>query len=104
MVKGSENKAVSGVRQAGAAPLPVVRGARRRGGVVGHAVPERVRAQIKTAQLVKMLTDTANGVKQVEPHQVTAAIALLRKVLPDLQATLLSGDPQLPLTIITRME
>jgi hypothetical protein len=75
-----------------------------RGRPAGYVTPERVRAQIKTAQLVKMLTDTANGVKQVEPHQVTAAVALLRKVLPDLQATLLSGDPQLPLTIITRAE
>jgi hypothetical protein len=89
---------------AGSKPLPVAPGKRGRGRVAGYTQPERARAAIKTGALIKMLTDTANGVKQVEPHQVTAAVALLRKVLPDLQATLLSGDPQLPLTIITRAE
>ena len=53
--------------------------------------------------LVARLQRIANG-EQDEPYQVTAAIALLRKVLPDLQATMISGDPQLPLTIITRAE
>lgn len=67
-------------------------------------VSERARQAIQTGQLVGLLHRIANGEKKVEPHQVTAAIALLRKVLPDLQATMVSGDPQLPITIITRLE
>jgi hypothetical protein len=102
MPNGIENKTLT-VMRADSKPLPVVAG-RRRGRVAGYTQPERARAAIKTGALIKMLTDTANGTKQVEPHQVTAAVALLRKVLPDLQATLLSGDPNLPLTIITRAE
>jgi len=59
---------------------------------------------IKTGVLIGLLHRIASGEKQVEPHQVTAAIALLRKVLPDLQATAVSGEVQLPVTIITRLE
>jgi len=77
---------------------------KRRGRPAGHSVPERVRTQIKTALLVTRLHKIACGEVEAEPHQVTAALGLLRKVLPDLQATLISGDPQLPLTIITRAE
>jgi hypothetical protein len=59
---------------------------------------------IKALALVRLLHNVADGKKQVEPHQVTAAVALLRKVMPDLQATLIGGDPALPITIVTRME
>jgi hypothetical protein len=65
---------------------------------------ERARMHIKALALVRLLHNVADGKKQVEPHQVTAAVALLRKVMPDLQATLIGGDPALPITIVTRME
>jgi len=64
---------------------------------------ERARMHIKALSLVRLLHKVADGKKQVEPHQVTAAVALLRKVMPDLQATLIGGDPARPITIITRM-
>jgi len=86
-------------------PLPVVRGRRASGvqrPVAGR--PERLRLTIQTGMLLSLLEDIAAGKKQVESHQVTAALGLLRKVLPDLQATMISGDPNLPLTIITRAE
>jgi hypothetical protein len=77
---------------------------KRRGRPAGHSVPERVRTQIKTALLVTRLHKIACGEVKAEPHQVTAAVALLRKVLPDLQATLITGDQNVALTIITRAE
>ncbi len=89
----------------GSKPLPIVKGRRTARHLLTHGTSaERVRATIKAAMLVQMLQDTANGTKKVEPHQVTAALGLLRKVLPDLQATLLSIDPQSQLTIIMRDE
>jgi hypothetical protein len=70
----------------------------------GHTTSaERARMHIKALSLVRLLHKVADGKKQVEPHQVTAAVALLRKVMPDLQATLIGGDPARPITIITRM-
>jgi hypothetical protein len=68
------------------------------------ASAERARQHIEALRLVRLLHRVADGKKVVEPHQVTAAVALLRKVMPDLQATLIGGDPALPITIVTRME
>lgn len=86
-------------------PHAVIAGPRKRAGgrPAGYVTPERARQLIKTSMLVARLQRIANG-EPAEPYQVTAAIALLRKVLPDLQATMISGDPQLPLTIIMRDE
>jgi hypothetical protein len=66
--------------------------------------PERARMMIQTGMLISELEAIGTGKKEAESHQVTALVALLRKTLPDLQATMISGDPNLPLTIITRAE
>lgn len=54
---------------------------------------ELVRERIKTTQLVNRLTNFALGKlrKPMEPHQVTAALGLLKKTVPDLQAIEHSG-------------
>jgi hypothetical protein len=52
---------------------------------------EDIRAKIKGAQLAEFLTELATtGLyrgNEVNPVRVTAAVALLRKVVPDLAAT-----------------
>ena len=96
--------AVSQERPGTVQPLPAGRGRRpvqSRGSATQSA--ERARQHIKALTLVRLLHRVADGSKAVEPHQVTAAVALLRKVMPDLQATLIGGDPALPITIVTRM-
>lgn len=52
---------------------------------------ERTRAAIAATQIIKRLNcfvlgkeDDAGHMVEMQPHQVTAAIALLRKVIPDL--------------------
>lgn len=66
---------------------------------------ERTRSAIQTSQLVNRLQgfalelpDPQTG-KAVEmtKERVNAAIALLKKTLPDLVATTLSGDPENPI-------
>jgi hypothetical protein len=49
---------------------------------------ELVRERIKTMQLVNRLTNFALGKlkKSMEPHQVTAALGLLKKTIPDIQS------------------
>jgi hypothetical protein len=49
---------------------------------------ELVRERIRTSALVTFLTNYALGrlKKQVDPARVTAALGVLRKALPDLQA------------------
>lgn len=53
---------------------------------------ERIRATVKTGQLVKRLTDFVNGQIELAPAQVTAALGLLKKTLPDLTSVEHSGE------------
>lgn len=53
---------------------------------------EEARNKIRTTQLINRLTDHVDGKVKMGPTQVTAALGLLRKTLPDLTATELSGE------------
>ena len=57
----------------------------------------RTRSKIQASQLINRLQNHALGKNKMITTQVRAAEALLRKVMPDLQATQLSGDPNQPL-------
>jgi hypothetical protein len=50
-----------------------------------------VRDKIQASALITRLEKIAAGKVTAEPHQVTAALGLLKKVLPDLTATDLSS-------------
>ncbi|BBB99388.1 hypothetical protein [Bradyrhizobium elkanii] len=47
---------------------------------------EETRAKIKTSQLINRLSDHVLGKVEMKPTQVTAALGLLRKTIPDLSA------------------
>lgn len=57
---------------------------------------ELVRERIKTMQLVNRLTNFALGKlkRGMEPHQVTAALGLLKKTIPDIQSIEHLGEVQ----------
>jgi hypothetical protein len=57
---------------------------------------ERTRSAIQTTQIVKRLTKLVNGEVEMPPHAVTAALGLLRKTLPDLTSTELTGEVTTP--------
>jgi hypothetical protein len=54
--------------------------------------PEEVRQKIKTSQLVNRLYAFVKGEVELSPHQVTAALGLIRKTMPDLSAIAHSGS------------
>jgi len=56
----------------------------RGGSLLGNDWEEKSRAKIQNGMLTKRLILYVNGKIKLEPAQVTAAVALLRKVLPDL--------------------
>lgn len=56
------------------------------------------RERIRGARLVQILEQVAEGKKRVEPHQVTAALGLLRFQLPALTAQDITSGGE-PLTI-----
>jgi hypothetical protein len=64
----------------------------------------RSREAIKTTQLVKRLQcfaldelDDAGNVVELDPSRIRAIETLLKKTLPDLSATTISGDPDNPI-------
>jgi hypothetical protein len=71
---------------------------------------QRSRDAIQTTQLCKRLN--AFALEQDDPQtgkpvvmsdtQVRAAVALLRKTVPDLAVTTISGDPENPVTYVIR--
>lgn len=65
--------------------------ARRYKGTKEAGWPTNVRERIRTSMLVNRLTNHALGKVKMQPSQVKAIEILLRKTLPDLQATELSG-------------
>jgi hypothetical protein len=48
--------------------------------------PDEVKAKIKTSQIINRLNGYALGELQMEKAQVTAALGLLKKTVPDLQS------------------
>ena len=53
---------------------------------------ERTRARIQTTQLIKRLQEFIFSKVELQPAQVTAALGLLRKTIPDLAAIEHSGE------------
>ena len=48
---------------------------------------DEIRAKIQTSQLINRLTDHVLGASILDPSQVSAALGLLRKTIPDLSAS-----------------
>ncbi len=67
----------------------------------GVWTPELVRQRIKTSQLAKRLQNHGLGKVEMSQTQVTAALGLLRKTLPDLSQTDLNIEGELGITDIS---
>lgn len=62
--------------------------------------PEEVKAKIQTSQLINRLTEHAlSSTPIMDASQVTAAVKLIGKVLPDVKAVEVSGEGGGPLTV-----
>lgn len=66
--------------------------ARKNRGTLDKPWDDKVRAKIQTSMLINRLTGYVKSELVLEAGQVTAALGLLRKSLPDLAAIDLSGE------------
>ena len=62
------------------------------------AYAEAVRARIRAGGIAKLLEDHVAGKREMTSTQVTAALGLLKKVVPDQQHMTHANDPENPLT------
>jgi hypothetical protein len=65
----------------------------------GFRMSDEHRVKIQNSNILNALIEHAVGEREMSSTQVTAAVALMKKVLPDLQATQISGDAENPLVI-----
>lgn len=57
------------------------------------------RGKIQNSNILNALIEHAEGRREMAPSQVTAALGLLKKAMPDLSATQVSGDEESPLKV-----
>ena len=70
---------------------------RVRGREPGFRMSDEHRTKIQNSRILRVLIDHVEGRAEVSQARVTAALGLLKKVLPDLQAVTIGGDPANPL-------
>ncbi len=70
-----------------------------RGRKPGFAMSADHRVKIQNSNILNALIEHVDGKREMSASQVTAGVALLRKVLPDLQTTTLEGSEDKPLGI-----
>jgi hypothetical protein len=63
-----------------------------RGVRLDPAHTERTKAKIQASQIVNRLRSLVMGEIEMPPHAVTAALGLLRKVMPDMSAVEHQGE------------
>ena len=70
---------------------------RSRGREPGFRMSQEHRTKIQNSRILRVLIDHVEGREEISQARVTAALGLLKKVLPDLQAVTIGGDPANPL-------
>jgi hypothetical protein len=66
--------------------------ARKPGRTPGFSMSDEYRKKIQNSKILNYLIDHVEGAREMSQTQVTAGIALLKKCMPDLQATQHSGE------------
>jgi hypothetical protein len=62
------------------------------------------RVKIQNSNILNALIEHVVDGREMKATQVTAGIALLKKVMPDLSNVELSSDEDNPLTVVTKIE
>lgn len=75
-----------------------------RGRRPGFRMTDEHRVKIQNSNILNALIEHVQGEREMSATQVTAGVALLRKVMPDLAATTISGDEENPLHVIQKIE
>ena len=75
-----------------------------RGRKPGFFMTEEHRTKIANSQILNRLIKHFDGEVELSQTQVMVGLALLKKVLPDLQSVQHSGDDQNPISHVHRIE
>jgi hypothetical protein len=62
------------------------------------------RVKIQNSNILNALIEHATGEREMSATQVSAGLGLLKKIMPDLAATQISGDADNPIDVLHRIE
>jgi len=79
-------------------------GRTRRVKAKGFMMSHEHRLKIANSNILNVLLQHIEGKREMSATQVTAGLGLLKKVMPDLQSIELSGDPESPVEVVSRIE
>lgn len=68
-----------------------------RGRKPGFVMSQEHRDKIKNSNILNALIEHVEGGREMSSTQVTAALGLLKKALPDLQSVEIGSDPEKPM-------
>jgi hypothetical protein len=68
-----------------------------RGRSVGFRMSDDHRVKIQNSNILNALIEHVEGKRDMSASQVTAGVALMKKILPDLSSMEVAGDPDKPL-------
>ncbi|MBR1122119.1 hypothetical protein JQ628_11390 [Bradyrhizobium lablabi] len=74
-----------------------------RGRTAGFRMSDEHRVKIQNSNILSALIAHACGEREMSATQVSAGLGLLKKVMPDLAATQISGDDENPLNVIHKI-
>lgn len=69
----------------------------QRGRKPGFRMSDEHRVKIQNSNILNALIEHVEGAREMSATQVSAGVALLRKVLPDLSSVEVSGDAENPI-------
>lgn len=75
-----------------------------RGRAPGFRMDDSHRVKIQNSNILNALIEHVEGRREMSSTQVTAGVALIKKILPDLTENTHKGDADSPLSIITKIE
>lgn len=75
-----------------------------RGRQPGFRMTDEHRTKIKNSNILNALIDHVVDGREMSATQVSAGLGLLRKVMPDLAATQITGDEDNPVEVLHRIE
>jgi hypothetical protein len=75
-----------------------------RGRKPGFVMSDEHRVKIQNSNILNALVEHVVGKREMSATQVSAGVALLKKVLPDLTSVTVGGDADNPLQTFTRIE
>lgn len=70
----------------------------------GFRMSDEHRVKIQNSNILNALIEHVEGKREMSATQVSAGVALLKKVLPDLSQVTVQGDEDNPLQVATRIE